>query len=514
MNIRQVLIETIENDLRKITTSNGYNTDVYDVKRMYIDSEQVSVFPTLWFEFQNGTKEPINEDGTIFRVKENWFIGGYIKTTNDTSLTGVAVNEIEKLLGDIEDCVENRKAQSFSIHQITGVEYPFVNQSYPYIISDNNVIGCLRGIEIEYTQTELSNQFNVSRPDVPSLTSPSDAGISETLYTVFDWVASNGAISYHFQLATDSTFNNLFIDQDYLVNNSFTIPVDKLLTNNTSYYFRVRSYNNVGYSNWSSIRSFTVVSSDITPLNWNQISSSISWWNTYSSSGILISSGISALLDQIGSRRLSQGTSTRRPSLSGNTYSSLSSAYFNPLTATESYVLGFNDTSGFFDWSNTSTGTFMFVMMSNGNYFDYPSSYNCVVARSNTSFGGQMAFIRGVNTGPIGYTYAYPGTSGDYMTIPCATGVPHQIIVSHSGSAHNIWIDGVKLFANKNYTNLSITNNANTFLNIGAYYNDASSHANGKYVGHIFEAGFATAALTSGQVASLYEGFKNRFNLD
>lgn len=512
INPRQWIVQTLYNDLNKIKVINGYNYDIQEVFKNYINLENIPI-PAIWFELIAESKNNDSESRRFFNSQLTILIGAYTSIPNN-ELRNVA-DCSEKMIADLMACINKVKLQSSTLDtfpskikwDIKSIE-PYLNPELQGIV-ENRIF-----VNIEYLDSpDIVSRLNNDLPDTPTISTPLNGATVTTLYPQFQWDSVSGALSYQIHVSSDNSFNSININQNYLVDNSFTVPLEKALTNGNIHYVRVRAYNNVGYSDWSSTHSFIVNSTQVTPLNWNQISSSVSWWNTYASSGMIISSGISALLDQIASRRLSQGTSGRRPSLSGNAYGSLSSAYFNPLTATESYVLGFNDNTGIFDWSNTSTGTFMFVMMSMGNYFDFPSQYNCVVARANTSFGGQMAFIRGVNTGPIGYTYGYPGTSGDYMTIPCATGVPHQIIVSHSGSAHNVWIDGIKLYANKKYSNLSITNNANTYLNIGAYYNDASSHANGKYVGHIFEAGFATASLTSGQVASLYEGFKQRFNI-
>lgn len=514
MNIRQSLIETIENDLRKITTGNGYNNTVFDVKRIaIIDAEQVSVFPTVWFEFQNEQRNTvINEDETYFYNTINLLIGGFVKTSNDISLTGVAVNEAEKLLQDIYDCVEKRKPQSFTIDHISYIEPAHVKGIYPYITGENNVVGVVVEVEIQYLQTEDASNINVTLPNAPTLSSPSDAGTVTTLFPSFDWASVSDAISYHIQVGTDTGFNSNIINQDYLVNNSYTIPADKTLTNGNTYYWKVRSFNQYGYSDWSSTRSFVVNSTAITPLDWNEFAGSNGWWNSYSTTGHIISSGVSALLDQIGSRNLTQSTSSRRPSLSGNAYGSLSSIFFNPTFASESDVLSYNDTGSAFKWGNSTTGSMILVLMSDGANFDINSEYFCPIARTNTNFGNELNLFRGVNTGPAGYTFAYPYPSGNYAIVPIGLNQPQHIILTHSGSSSLIYLNGTKIGQlTRAFTTFS--SEGNSYLVLGGYYEPAINYASGRYTGHIFEAGFNTTVLTQSQVTASYEKFKDRFNL-
>jgi hypothetical protein len=518
MNPREYFIDTIKTALERIQIPYGYNNDVKQVLKGEVAINLVNKYPTLWIDIADEQEENDIEKVNEYTNKLIIVIGCIVKSDKtDITAIGTLTDKINSIVGDVKDCLKQFKTNSIDFSEFPlEVIYKTTRTSSPLTFINNADV---REIQIQYELTYkdfqgVTNIINAEAPDAPIISSPANGSSVTTINPSINWNTVSGAVYYEVEISENSSFGGTSrIKQDFIQTSSYTVPTDSSLDNTTTYYVRVRSANNVGYSNWSSSIGFTVNSSSITPLDWNEISGAISWWNTYSTTGMTISSGISALLDQIGSRKLTQGTSTRRPALSGNAWGSLSSAFFNPLTATESYVLGYNDTTAVFDWSNTSTGTFMFVMKADGYYFDNLSQYNCAFARTNTSFGGQMAFIRGVNTGPIGYTYAYPGTSGDYMTIPCATGVPHQIVVTHSGSAHTVWIDGAKLYDNKRYSNLTITNNIGTFLNMGAFYNDAVNHGSGKYVGHIFEAGFATASLTSGQIAALYEKFKQRFNL-
>jgi len=59
---------------------------------------------------------------------------------------------------------------------------------------------------------------------------------------------------YHYQVAADNFFANLVAEDDSLSTSEIRLPA---LTSYTRYYWRVRSGNPAGYSNFSNIRYFT-----------------------------------------------------------------------------------------------------------------------------------------------------------------------------------------------------------------------------------------------------------------
>jgi len=89
----------------------------------------------------------------------------------------------------------------------------------------------------------------------PNLISPSDQSIISSSNIVFNW-SSNGPASksYHLQIATDSLFDNIVIEETDL--NTDSSETNSLLSG-TNYFWRVRAKNYGGNSEWSSQFKFT-----------------------------------------------------------------------------------------------------------------------------------------------------------------------------------------------------------------------------------------------------------------
>ncbi len=108
-----------------------------------------------------------------------------------------------------------------------------------------------------------TNLASANPPSIPALLTPADKSLTTNYRPKLDWGNSTVPLlvpfgSYHLQLATDNSFSTLVVDkQDItgILNSSYTPDSD--LSPNTTYYWRVRSFNGSGqYSSWSATRSF------------------------------------------------------------------------------------------------------------------------------------------------------------------------------------------------------------------------------------------------------------------
>lgn len=100
----------------------------------------------------------------------------------------------------------------------------------------------------------------VKAPVVPVLISPADlsVGIADTVTLV--WNASEGAEYYQVQLSKQSDFSALDLDNDSTVT---TTQLVSSLSAGTTYYWRVRAFNELTNSNWSQAWSFTTGSASV-----------------------------------------------------------------------------------------------------------------------------------------------------------------------------------------------------------------------------------------------------------
>lgn len=108
----------------------------------------------------------------------------------------------------------------------------------------------------------ILNAFAAMQPRVPTLASPADNATNQPLSLTLTWSAALGAETYRVQLATDSLFASLVVNDSTLTGTSK--PVGPL-ANNTRYYWLVRSKNIAGVSAYSTRRSFTTLPLAVPP---------------------------------------------------------------------------------------------------------------------------------------------------------------------------------------------------------------------------------------------------------
>ena len=109
-------------------------------------------------------------------------------------------------------------------------------------------------------------------PAVPTLVSPSNNGLHQPLVAQFSWLPVGFAQSYRLQIAFDSNFTILVLNDSTITGSSRTAGP---LLNDTTYYWRVRSKNIAGTSGWSSVWKFQVeqITQEYPMLqSWNMVS--------------------------------------------------------------------------------------------------------------------------------------------------------------------------------------------------------------------------------------------------
>ncbi len=101
-------------------------------------------------------------------------------------------------------------------------------------------------------------------PTVPILISPVNLSQIQTTTPSLTWSISNDAVNYTVQVSRVSDFSTI-ADSNTTASTFRNVPSGKLQTN-TSYFWRVRANNAMGYSAWSTVWVFSVLSTDIKPV--------------------------------------------------------------------------------------------------------------------------------------------------------------------------------------------------------------------------------------------------------
>lgn len=135
-------------------------------------------------------------------------------------------------------------------YPITSLNY---NTTYRWVVMAGNANGwsAPTAAWIFTTQNMLT-----SVPFPPTIVNPSNNSTNNPILITFTWTvnASDSVIENHIQIANDSLYNDLKFDDTY-TGNQANYGIFKY---NTTYYWRVRSRNRLGYGGWS-IAKFTIM---------------------------------------------------------------------------------------------------------------------------------------------------------------------------------------------------------------------------------------------------------------
>ncbi len=109
-------------------------------------------------------------------------------------------------------------------------------------------------------QHSLQMEVSVANitPSSPSLELPLHRSTNVSLQPMFTWQSAEQAAEYRLQVALDSDFTKIVIDQTHLRSNSYS-PVTPL-ESATFYYWRVSTLNGCGESSFSSVFNFSTLS--------------------------------------------------------------------------------------------------------------------------------------------------------------------------------------------------------------------------------------------------------------
>jgi YVTN family beta-propeller protein len=94
--------------------------------------------------------------------------------------------------------------------------------------------------------------FTISTRNVPVLIAPADGDTGAAIPLTLVWSKINTAVGYHVQVATDTGFTGIFLQDSLLADTTKTIAP----ANATTYYWRVRAKGAGGFNPWSAPNSF------------------------------------------------------------------------------------------------------------------------------------------------------------------------------------------------------------------------------------------------------------------
>lgn len=118
----------------------------------------------------------------------------------------------------------------------------------------------------------------LNKPVAPTPLLPLDNSVNVLQNPYFLWDSNFYAVSYKIQISTDSLFNTINYDTT-VANTPFTLRLG-VLSLNTKYFWRLKAYNSLGESPWSTVFRFRVRTTGIINLS-SEIPSEYRLYNNY-----------------------------------------------------------------------------------------------------------------------------------------------------------------------------------------------------------------------------------------
>lgn len=131
----------------------------------------------------------------------------------------------------------------------------FNDSSNPSCFLIDGSPGGLDIFNISRLDSTISFSIGFSTPDAPLLAAPMDHSFGVMIDPNLSWSAAPGASSYHLQISSSTTFNNMTYESSGLLT---TFKQVSGLSVGKNYCWRVRAKNLKGTSNWSKTWDFTV----------------------------------------------------------------------------------------------------------------------------------------------------------------------------------------------------------------------------------------------------------------
>jgi len=103
--------------------------------------------------------------------------------------------------------------------------------------------------------TIIASSLMVGAAASPALVSPADKSYTNDNTPLLDWAKSSGATKYHLQLAIDSGFSSIIIEDNNIIPTEYTVLSS---ISDRAYYWRVRAFEGFSWSGWSEEWEFVV----------------------------------------------------------------------------------------------------------------------------------------------------------------------------------------------------------------------------------------------------------------
>lgn len=230
---------------------------------MYKDKDEKLNMGPLWdFDIGAGNDEE-NGDPTGWYIREaKWMKRLFEDPAFKQEAEARWVTLKQELFDDLPGAIDDLASKLELSQQLNFRKWDILNT---WVWPNAVVTGSYQG-EINYLKSWLETRtawideeiiLANQPPPPPTLFSPEDGIVGESLTPVLKWFKVDRAGLSHLQVSTDEDFNELIVDESGIADTIYSILTP--LNNQTVYYWRVSFTNPIGEGDWSDVWSFTTV---------------------------------------------------------------------------------------------------------------------------------------------------------------------------------------------------------------------------------------------------------------
>ena len=259
VNVEFVWSQAIEIDVYdiQIAEDESFESTVFDtsnVKALSIYSTNLEYDKTYYWRVRSRIDDLISEWSHIFKFRTG-YSPVVLLTPADESVNVKIMTDFGWEQHESQNIYEFEVAEDVDFG--SNVIFETINDELTYTASNlspyRDYFWRMRVISEENTGIWSESYEFKTKVDKITLRFPNDKSENHPIEVNFLWFSTNGAASYHLQIATDDSFNDLVFSQDTI--SSISHIFDEL--NPASiYYWRVRGVTPEGVGDWSDVWQF------------------------------------------------------------------------------------------------------------------------------------------------------------------------------------------------------------------------------------------------------------------
>jgi len=150
-SIRRQILDNLVDSLSNISQANGFNTDVVEVSKKFIDPESVQS-PNIFVSLGKESRQQVKDEQFNYDCQLDAELLISIGIRTDIEDQGTLSDAAEDIIEDIDDYLEHNKVSDYccTLNQIEGMQSFGISEIEPYLDDTSNRTYIIVTISITY----------------------------------------------------------------------------------------------------------------------------------------------------------------------------------------------------------------------------------------------------------------------------------------------------------------------------------------------------------------------------